>query len=111
MDLSEKIRSLLAEKSPRTTSEIAELLESSWHSIHEKLLELQIIGEVCRIFIGNRHIWFLDGDNFSNMVKNGNGNGTNGNSTNENSTPDSHVTVVTAPEEVKTKEDTDDDVQ
>ncbi len=75
MDLLERILSLLSEKSPRTTSEVAELLDLSWHSAHENLLELQLSGKVNRIFIGNRHIWFLNGDDFSNLIKTSNGNG------------------------------------
>ncbi len=86
MDLLEDILSLLSEKSPRTTSEIAERLSLSWHSVQESLLELQVAGKVGRIFIANRHIWFLSGDSFSEVVRRGSGG--------------SRVTVVTNPDSI-----------
>jgi DNA-binding Lrp family transcriptional regulator len=53
---------ILRERSPRTTAEIAEKLGVSWHTIHEKLLEMQIEGIVKRIVVSGRHLWFLEND-------------------------------------------------
>jgi len=57
--LKEKLLELLRQKSPRSTYNLASSLNASWHSVHEKLLELQVEGIVERLVVSGMNLWFL----------------------------------------------------
>jgi len=58
--MKERILKLLRERSPQTTAEIAQKVGLSWHTAHERLLELQVEGKIRRMKVGGRHLWFYE---------------------------------------------------